>query len=539
MRKFIFVLIVALAANGAVLAQDDLRVGILLDGPWDRDQAATANIMRTVRSALEGSRNVTFPDNRRVTGDWTAQGVKDGLDQLLRDQNVDMIFTLGVLGSHEAAGRNRLSKPVIAAQIVQPQWLKVPSRVSGTSFSDRTLVSGVGNLTYITEVGVNLPDKVALLRQIVPFNKIAVLAAEPFKELSSDIEGGLTEILTPLNLAEIKVIFVGSTIGSALRAIPEDTDAVFVTAIPQMEGEEFQRLATTLIDMQLPAFTTGDRNEVELGLLAGVVAPKAAEAIAERIASLVKAIVDGTNASDLPVELAVEESLSFNNGVASALGLLDENGQLKASADATATGVADGDSRNASMSTVGDNPPSPIEQEEIQKISENIQRGLARITSYGAFDIISFQIQGRKVILLGYAWRPTTSQQAERIAQRTDGVETVENNIEVLPTSNADDRIRGSVFASIYGHSTMQRFLRGGGLSRFDVQQTLQQLRFGIENVDIVRGPQAVHILVRNGHVALVGNVQTQLQKQVSEAQALSTPGVFSVENHINTAGSN
>ncbi|MFQ5496114.1 MAG: hypothetical protein ACE5EX_12120, partial [Phycisphaerae bacterium] len=127
LSAFVLLLLAGFLAAGAPSAQDNLRVGILLDGPFDRNQDVTANIMRTARAALEGTRNVTFPDASRITGDWTGSAAKAGLDRLLADDGVDVIFTLGVLGSHEAASRKNLSKPVIAPYIVQPEWLKVPS----------------------------------------------------------------------------------------------------------------------------------------------------------------------------------------------------------------------------------------------------------------------------------------------------------------------------------------------------------------------------------------------------------------------------
>ena len=67
----------------ATVAQERVRVGIILDGPWDRDQERTAKIQRTVRSTLSGTADVVFPENAKLQGDWTRSGAKKALDQLL------------------------------------------------------------------------------------------------------------------------------------------------------------------------------------------------------------------------------------------------------------------------------------------------------------------------------------------------------------------------------------------------------------------------------------------------------------------------
>ena len=83
---------------------------------------------------------------------------------------------------------------------------------------------------------------------------------------------------------------------------------------------------------------------------------------------------------------------------------------------------------------------------------------------YGVFDDIHFGIKGRSVILRGEASRPTLKSSAENVVKKIEGVETVDNEIEVLPLSPNDDRIRAGVYARIYGNQVLRRYTsnRGG-----------------------------------------------------------------------------
>ena len=87
------------------------------------------------------------------------------------------------------------------------------------------------------------------------------------------------------------------------------------------------------------------------------------------------------------------------------------------------------------------------------------------------------------------------------------GVEKVVNNIEVLPLSPMDDRIRRASYRAIYGNTVLNQYA--------------------------LRAVPPIHIIVNHGHVTLVGVVARQMDKQVAEMQAKSVSGVFSVTDNL------
>ena len=63
---------------------------------------------------------------------------------------------------------------------------------------------------------------------------------------------------------------------------------------------------------------------------------------------------------------------------------------------------------------------------------------------YSVFDNLQYRVDGAKVTLLGQVNTPTLKSDAEYAVKHIEGVETVDNQLEVLPTSPFDDRIRSA-----------------------------------------------------------------------------------------------
>lgn len=178
--------------------------------------------------------------------------------------------------------------------------------------------------------------------------------------------------------------------------------------------------------------------------------------------------------------------------------------------------------------------PPTFSEEDSRRITEEVRRTLVRLNNFGVFDWITFGIHGKNVILNGYASRPSLKSDAERAVKRIEGVENVENNIEVLPTSFNDDRIRAAVYDRIYTQAALRRYNRNmGGVMRATRPQPNIALRAGGVTNAPPTGWHAIHIIVRNGHVQLFGFVDRESDANIAFIQANGTPGVFSVTNNL------
>jgi osmotically-inducible protein OsmY len=111
------------------------------------------------------------------------------------------------------------------------------------------------------------------------------------------------------------------------------------------------------------------------------------------------------------------------------------------------------------------------------------------------------------VVLGGQVVQPTLKDDAGRVVKRIEGVESVENHIEVLPTSPIDDGIRLRTFRAIYGFPALEKYSLG------------------------INKP--IRIIVKGGHVTLEGAVDSAADKNVAGIRANSVPDVFSVTNNL------
>jgi hyperosmotically inducible protein len=179
--------------------------------------------------------------------------------------------------------------------------------------------------------------------------------------------------------------------------------------------------------------------------------------------------------------------------------------------------------------------PSPTwSQEDTLRIVKDIQKKLGGLTNYSVFDWITFGIQGKTVILKGYASRPTLKDEAGRSVKGIAGVDSVDNQIEVLPLSPNDDRIRAAVYNRIYTNPVLSKYNANAGNIRRATGPgpNIAAMAGGITQSPPI-GFHAIHIIVKNGNVTLFGVVLNQTDAAVAEMQANSAPGAFSVDNNL------
>src|SRR6185436_3524415 len=123
------------------------------------------------------------------------------------------------------------------------------------------------------------------------------------------------------------------------------------------------------------------------------------------------------------------------------------------------------------------------------------------------YDNLQYKVNGSEVTLQGQTLSDRTKDDAEKRVKDIEGVTKVINNIELLPASPNDDRIRRDEYRAIFSEPGLQKYSLGS--------------------------VQPVHIIVKNGHVTLEGSVLNQGDKNLMNARANSVSGVFSVTNNL------
>ena len=135
---------------------------------------------------------------------------------------------------------------------------------------------------------------------------------------------------------------------------------------------------------------------------------------------------------------------------------------------------------------------------------------LSDLPYYSVFDWIEFEVlPDNTVVLRGQVTSPPdTKSRAEDVVEDIDGVTRVINEIEVLPVSPNDQRLRRALYREIYGFNS-------------------PLFRYGVGS------RQAIHIIVDRGRATLKGIVDNEGDKNLAYMRARSVPGLFAVNNEL------
>jgi hyperosmotically inducible periplasmic protein len=193
----------------------------------------------------------------------------------------------------------------------------------------------------------------------------------------------------------------------------------------------------------------------------------------------------------------------------------------------------------ATPAAIAQSPSPTWTQDDTLRIAKEVQKKLGSLTNYGVFDWITFGFRGKTVVLKGYASRPTLKSSAASVLKGIEGVDSVDNQIDVLPASPNDDRIRAAVYNRIYTQPSLRKYNANQGSVAQAMGpggRSVAMMAGGITN-DPPRGFHAIHIIVKNGNVILYGVVNNETDAAIAYVQANSTPGVFSIDNDLEVPG--
>ena len=148
-----------------------------------------------------------------------------------------------------------------------------------------------------------------------------------------------------------------------------------------------------------------------------------------------------------------------------------------------------------------------------ENLEKHVRHELNMLPYVNAFDYMAFTVDDNgTVTLTGEVTNPVLKSDAGNVVKRVEGVEHVDNQIRVLPVSFMDNGLRLRLYRTIYGYPALEKYSLG----------VIQPIR----------------IIVENGHVTLMGVVDSQADRNIAGLRANSVPGIFSVDNELKVARS-
>jgi len=142
-----------------------------------------------------------------------------------------------------------------------------------------------------------------------------------------------------------------------------------------------------------------------------------------------------------------------------------------------------------------------------ERLTKEVHHELVMLPYYGVFDNLAYRVDGSTVTLLGQVVRPSLKSDSENAVKQIEGVQAVNNQIEVLPLSPNDDRIRLAAYQAVYSRAPLQRYQ--------------------------LSAVPPIHIIVKNGNITLEGVVANEGDKNIAGIAAQGVAGAFSVANNL------
>jgi outer membrane protein TolC len=283
-----------------------VRIGVVTDGPSDRDAALEESYRRSIVELLEGEFAVS---DVVVDADWTVAGVEAALDGLLADPEVDLILAAGVTASSVAVSRRDLAKPVIAPYVLD-------GALQGAPIEDGA--SGVPNLAYVSFPPSFAAD-LATFRELASFDRVVLLRGPVSDTAARVVDANLNAAAAEVGV-RVQLIEAAADARETLARIPGDAQAVYIAPLLAFDEEEVRALARGLIERDLPSFSLLPW-DVELGILASNARGEDLERLARRVAILTHRILLGEPAQTLPVTFERRLAITINMATARAIGV--------------------------------------------------------------------------------------------------------------------------------------------------------------------------------------------------------------------------
>jgi len=240
--------------------------------------------------------SISFPNIQFIT----SSDVQGALLELMVDEEVTMIVTLGIIASDIAVRGAPWPKPVIAGGIFDAAFQGFPE-TNGTS--------GVENLTYIAPPSGSIIRDLLKFRELSYFEKVALLIDEVLIITYEAFINHVVESALEQDIVLVPVP-VGATTSGTLEQMSDDIDAVYLTPLPQLNINEFQRLAQALTARGLPSFSY-TATDVEKGIAASLESINVQQ-FSRRVALNIYRILLGDDPSQIPVTFPTNEDLVIN-----------------------------------------------------------------------------------------------------------------------------------------------------------------------------------------------------------------------------------
>lgn len=142
-------------------------------------------------------------------------------------------------------------------------------------------------------------------------------------------------------------------------------------------------------------------------------------------------------------------------------------------------------------------------------LGEKVSDAIQNYSKFSIFDDVNIGIDDRNVVLTGKVTAPNKKDDIGKRVAKIDGIRSLRNDIDVLPVSDVDQRLRVAAANRIYQNPAFWRY------------------------AELANPP--IHIIVEHQRITLTGVVDSQVDKMMAFS-LVQFSGVLSVDNKLRVA---
>lgn len=254
--------------------------------------------MRILLSLTNSEFDVQF---KEFTADWDTIKSKENIQELMNNPDVAYVVALGYISSNQISQLESFSKPVIAASILDGELQNLPLLSENNT--------GINNFTYIKSI-IQLKNNLNEFSQIFETKNIAVIIPQIFKDNFPQIKEYFNQNKAGFN---ISIIMVNNSSSEALNLLTNDVEAVVVLPMIGFSKLEIENLFTGLNDKKIPSLAVNGVKYLNMGATITMTPELTFQQLARQIALRIMKISEGTNPSQIPVNIDDFKRVSIIN----------------------------------------------------------------------------------------------------------------------------------------------------------------------------------------------------------------------------------
>ena len=304
--KQLLTILLLLCSIGVSSQKKEFKIGILIDNLSEEVQPIVSQLQEEIKAVVGEDARISFLEFDKTSNDFKVDKVRANYINLVQGE-ADIILAFGTISNVIVGQQEVHQKPTILFGAVNNDVLRL---------DETRQSSGIHNFNFLVSSQSYSRD-LETFKSLYDYKKIAVLVEDFIPDLLG-VEAVLDAEMRKLN-ADYSIVPYKNI--EAIKNGIKDVDAVYLTGGFFLNESEIKDLADFLIANKLPSFTASHVNDVSLGLMATNQSEQNLERFFRRIALNVEAIVNGADASELPVYMNYNSKLTINYNTAEEIGV--------------------------------------------------------------------------------------------------------------------------------------------------------------------------------------------------------------------------